>query len=597
MNQSTAVTITWILAAVALLAVAGAIYAMIDGQRQRELATAATHALREREREVEHFSAATMPLVAEAVRRADASVELPIRPGNDPFDRLLRMLAERFADYLRTVAIDVRDRTQRECDRESQQVIMRTHHEAQQSLSRAEHEAQQAISRVEREAAQAVATAEQKAQLAISQAEQQANQAVVEARQEAQLVASQAEQQARTANTRASSKVEHTAAEVREEAEQRVAAAERLAQERIAAAEQNAQERIAAAEQHAQERIAAAEKEAQDSISTAETDVRSGLEGGAREVTRAAVRAFGASVVSLGTDVSQAVSAGLREHRGDDVYATLIHIDHSVQQMIRQAQSYVIVCGGLAGRRWPQQSLTDIVGGAIGRVRDFTRVRPQQLDRVVISRAVEPLVHTAATLLDNALRYSPPTSFVDVTFQEGHHGVTVIVDDAGVRMNSEQLEEARQVLAGERAVDVHQLGPTPRTGFPGIAALARRYGFTVYIDGPNAYGGMRAMVYVPETLLVPLSEQETTTAANSPTEIPQEPVQSNSSEEQPPVHDITPGGLPRRRRRNLAATTVSHASAASTDATLPRPEIAAAWHRGSQTGRAAADEHTEGMTS
>lgn len=586
MNQSTAVTITWILAAVALLAVAGAIYAMIDGQRQRELATAATHALREREREVEHFSAATMPLVAEAVRRADVSVELPIRSGHDPFDRLLRMLAERFADYLRTVAIDVRDRTQRECDRESQQVIMRTHHDAQQSLSRAEHEAQQAISRVERDAAQAVAAAEQKAQLAISQAEQQANQAVAEARQEAQLVASQAEQQARTASTQASSKVEQTATEAREEAAQRVAAAEKLAAERVAAAEQQAEERVAAAD-----------RQAQDKIASMETDVRSGLEGGAREVTRAAVRAFGASVVSLGTDVSQAVSAGLREHRGDDVYATLIHIDHSVQQMIRQAQSYVIVCGGLAGRRWPQQSLTDIVGGAIGRVRDFTRVRPQQLDRIVISRAVEPLVHTVATLLDNALRYSPPTSFVDVTFQEGHHGVTVIVDDAGVRMNSEQLEEARQVLAGERAVDVHQLGPTPRTGFPGVAALARRYGFTVYIDGPNAYGGMRAMVYVPETLLAAPSEQETPTAAKSQTEIPQEPVPPNASDEQSPVNDITPGGLPRRRRRNLAATTVSHATAPSTDPTLPRPDIAAAWHRGSQTGRAAADEHTEGMTS
>ncbi|WP_280329067.1 hypothetical protein, partial [Nocardia wallacei] len=37
-----------------------------------------------------------------------------------------------------------------------------------------------------------------------------------------------------------------------------------------------------------------------------------------------------------------------------------------VQQMIRQAQSYVIVCGGLPGRRWPQQALTDVVGGAVG---------------------------------------------------------------------------------------------------------------------------------------------------------------------------------------------------------------------------------------
>jgi hypothetical protein len=33
------------------------------------------------------------------------------------------------------------------------------------------------------------------------------------------------------------------------------------------------------------------------------------------------------------------------------------------------------------------------------------------------------------------------------------------------------------------------------------------------------------------------------------------------------------------------------------ETTLPRPEIAAAWHTGSHSGRAAAHEHTEGMTS
>ncbi|WP_169811548.1 ATP-binding protein, partial [Nocardia harenae] len=233
-------------------------------------------------------------------------------------------------------------------------------------------------------------------------------------------------------------------------------------------------------------------------VQSAEEAVRERLSSSARDATSGAVRSFGTSVVSLGADVSQVVSAALREHRDDEVYATLTRIDHSVQQMIRQAQSYVIVCGGLPGRRWPSQSLTDVVGGATGRVRDYLRVRSNQLDRMVISRAVEPLVHTLATLLDNALRYSPPTSYVDVGFQEGHHGVTVIVDDAGVRMNSEQMEEARQVLAGERSVDIHQLGPSPKVGFPGVAALARRYGFTVYIDGPNAYGGMRAMVYIPE---------------------------------------------------------------------------------------------------
>ncbi|WP_280206698.1 ATP-binding protein [Nocardia cyriacigeorgica] len=413
---------------------------------------------------------------------------------------------------------------------------------------------------------------------------------------------------------------------------------------------------------------------AEASVRAEEAAKREKAETAAREATSAAVRSFGTSVVSLGADVSQVVSAALREHRDDDVYETLIRIDHTVQQMIRQAQSYVIVCGGLPGRRWPAQSLTDVVGGAIGRVRDFLRVRSGQLDRVVISRSVEPLVHTLAALIDNALRYSPPTSYVDVSFQEGHHGVTVIVDDAGVRMNAEQMEEARQVLAHERSVDIHQLGPAPKVGFPGIAALARRYGFTVYIDGPNAYGGMRAMVYIPESLLVsPHAPQagESAPVAGGPssalTALPSGPaaavlhgesapagariresaplaavtsmpaattgqspaVRSTTlgsaagsgttespmrstltggnamtglsdvpdTDDRPTMTDVTTGGLPKRRRRAVAVVPPVAAHSSNTEPGKPRPEIAAAWQSGSKSGRAAATDDTEGMTS
>ncbi|MEV6427668.1 ATP-binding protein [Nocardia sp. NPDC051463] len=361
-----------------------------------------------------------------------------------------------------------------------------------------------------------------------------------------------------------------------------------------------------------------AEEQATTAVKTAQESARAEVESSSRAATSAAVRSFGTSVVSLGADVSQVVSAALREHRDDEVYATLTRIDHTVQQMLRQAQSYVIVCGGLPGRRWPAQSLTDVVGGATGRVRDYLRVRPNQLDRVVISRAVEPLVHTLATLLDNALRYSPPTSYVDVSFQEGHHGVTVIVDDAGVRMNPEQMEEARQVLAHERPVDIHQLGPSPKVGFPGIAALARRYGFTVYIDGPNVYGGMRAMVYIPEALLVAPQPGKGGVAAVAPAAAPAEPLpvpvavgaHERSDEEQAfSVHDITSGGLPKRRRRTTAPAPAPVGGARSdTEPGLARPDVAAAWQSGSKTGRAAAtdslpianntpSDHTEGMTS
>ncbi|WP_067447540.1 sensor histidine kinase [Nocardia alba] len=349
----------------------------------------------------------------------------------------------------------------------------------------------------------------------------------------------------------------------------------------------------ARADRAAEERIAA-------QVEAAREATRAQVGADARAATSNAVRAFGTTVVSLGADVGQVVSNALRENRNDEVYATLTRIDHTVQQMIRQAQAYVIVSGGLPGRRWPQQTVGDVVGGATGRVRDYLRVRAGNCELVVMSRAVEPLVHTVATLLDNALRYSPPSSFVDISYQQGHHGVTVIIDDAGVRMSHEQMEEARQVLSGERVVDINVLGPSPRVGFPGVAALARRYGFAAYVDGPNIYGGTRAMVFVPAALLVTATEVHRPKHAEAPEPAPPPVPEISRAAPEPEViepemveHDRTTGGLPKRTRRTVAPADVR----VDTTEGLARPELAAAWHSGSRHGRAAAARSTKGHDS
>ncbi len=349
----------------------------------------------------------------------------------------------------------------------------------------------------------------------------------------------------------------------------------------------------------------AAEERATARVEAAEAAARAQVAADARAATNSAVRAFGTTVVSLGADVGQVVSNALRENRNDEVYAILSRIDHTVQQMIRQAQSYVIVSGGLPGRRWPQQTVDEVIGGATSRVRDYLRIRAGHCDQVIVSRAVEPLVHTVATLLDNALRYSPPSSFVDITFQEGHHGVTLIIDDAGVRMSQEQMEEARQVLSGERVVDINSLGPSPRVGFPGVAALARRYGFAAYVDGPNIYGGTRAMVFIPAALLVaaepeprpieaePVAREQIAIAAEAESTGRHRPTAALPAAPAPDdlADSRTTGGLPKRRRRDVAPPD-DRANVADTPG---RPELAAAWHSGSRHGRAAAAQSTEGQ--
>jgi hypothetical protein len=77
-------------------------------------------------------------------------------------------------------------------------------------------------------------------------------------------------------------------------------------------------------------------------------------------------------------------------------------------------------------------------------------------------------------------------------------------------------------------------------------------------------------------------------------------IDETESEQRTTVHDITSGGLPRRRRRAAAVPDDINDRVSGQDRTepgQPRPDIAAAWQSGSKSGRAAASEHTEGMTS
>uniref|UniRef100_UPI0034DF27E9 ATP-binding protein n=1 Tax=Streptomyces flavofungini TaxID=68200 RepID=UPI0034DF27E9 len=249
-----------------------------------------------------------------------------------------------------------------------------------------------------------------------------------------------------------------------------------------------------------------------EQIAEAEQDAREQSERARRaaeESSRAAVRAVSSAMVGMASKLSQRVSQGVRRHEGDEAYETLVGIDHPTQQMLLVAQNYVVLSGGKLSRRWPATPMTDVVRAAMGSIEEYERVEHQELAATVTSRAVGPVVHALAVLLDNAVRYSPSSSRVHVAFQEGHHGVSVIVDDAGLRMNEEQLTWAREILTGERRDDINQLGAHPQTGLRSAAALAGDYGFRIDLEAPNPFGGTRVYMFIPKSLL-------TTSAAPQP---------------------------------------------------------------------------------
>ncbi|GAA2711496.1 ATP-binding protein [Streptomyces luteosporeus] len=258
----------------------------------------------------------------------------------------------------------------------------------------------------------------------------------------------------------------------------------------------------------------------------------------ADQSAKAALKASMRALQGLAHEQQLAISEMQERHDHPDVLRDLLEIDHANAQFGRRAQAIAVLCGSWPGRQRVASPLTDVVRGATSRIRDYRRVRvhgPADGDLAVVSRAVEPVVLAVAELLDNAARHSQPNTTVEVGIQPVHNGACVIIDDAGVGMDGREVEEAVAMLAGRRPVDVSRLGDPPQFGFPVIGVLAARYGFSVSVDTRSPYGGVRAVVFLPATLLTQLD-------VDGPATTPLRP----RPPETPPTPDLPPLADPPR---------------------------------------------------
>jgi hypothetical protein len=298
---------------------------------------------------------------------------------------------------------------------------------------------------------------------------------------------------------------------------------------------------------------------------------------------RASLKAMMRSVQNLANEQQLAISTMEERHDDPDVLADLLKIDHANSQLGRRAQATAVLCGSWPGQQRSVSSLTDVVRGATSRIRDYLRVQiPTQVDVAIVSRAVEPVVLAVAELLDNGARHSQPNTSIEVNFQQAHNGLAVMIDDAGVGMTVEALRRAEWLLSGAGAHDIKRLGDPPRLGFAVIGVLAARYGFSVSVDTRSPYGGVRAVVFLPTELLTPIATPAAALSVPSP--VSPSPARTTAPA---PVQELTPGGLPRRRRREPV---VEHTAPAVSVTARPgtgewSPAALGAWQRGTRTGR------------
>ncbi|WP_320778736.1 ATP-binding protein [Streptomyces sp. CRN 30] len=258
--------------------------------------------------------------------------------------------------------------------------------------------------------------------------------------------------------------------------------------------------------------------------------------------------------------------------RNPEVFDDLLRLDHGTALIGRLADSVSVLGGGRPGRQWPQPvALYSVLRGAMSRILEYRRIHLASIAKVNIKgTAVEPVIHAAAELLDNATRYSPPNTKVNVTATEVQTGVAIEIEDAGVNLSEESRLRIEGMLeAAKRGTDLQDLAGNPRLGLSVVGRLCKTYDMQVSLRA-SAYGGVRAILVVPSAMMttepgvglahgigatsIPrpgpdaLEGPKRKPKKRRPTS-PRIPDSVSLEDDVPEVTEWTAGGLPQRRSR------------------------------------------------
>ena len=275
--------------------------------------------------------------------------------------------------------------------------------------------------------------------------------------------------------------------------------------------------------------------------------------------------------------------------RNPEVFDDLLRIDHGTALIGRLADSISVLGGGRPGRQWPMPvALYSVLRGAMSRILEYRRIELKSIAKVNVKGiSVEPVIHAAAELLDNATRYSPPSTKVHVTATEVQTGVAIEIEDAGVSLDEHARARIEGILErAQRGVDLQELGASPRLGLAVVGRLCAAFDMKVSLRA-SAYGGVRAVLVVPSDMLteepgVGLAHGIGATAVphqvdalpgpqrapkkRRPTS-PRVPAAVSLEDDVPEVTEWTAGGLPQRRSRVKTPLSQRYAEQAAAERT------------------------------
>ncbi len=187
------------------------------------------------------------------------------------------------------------------------------------------------------------------------------------------------------------------------------------------------------------------------------------------------------------------------QERDPDVLAALFRIDHVTTRVRRNAESMLVLAGARqssAGTR--PAAVVDVIRAALSEIEEYVRVDPYMVEHAFVAGiGVSDLVHLLAELMENATRFSPPSTQVAVVGQQMGDRYRLRVVDRGVGMTSAEMQEANDRI--QRAAELRTY--TNVLGLHVVGRLAARHGIEVLLE-QSAGRGVTATVILPRTMVV-----------------------------------------------------------------------------------------------
>ncbi|MFB8180291.1 sensor histidine kinase [Streptomyces sp. NPDC055966] len=207
-----------------------------------------------------------------------------------------------------------------------------------------------------------------------------------------------------------------------------------------------------------------------------------------------------------------------------DLLKGLFHVDHLATRIRRHAENLAVLGGAVSRRQWSNPvSMTEVLRSAIAEVEQYSRVKlVPPIDGELRGHAVADVIHLLAELIENASVFSAPQTQVLLRAGLVTSGLAVEVEDRGLGMPVGEQNRMNALLADPDQVNVASLLADGRIGLYVVSQLARRHGIHVRLQ-TNIYGGVQAVLVVPQALLGTAAAPGEPTAAEAQARVQPQP--------------------------------------------------------------------------